>query len=66
MATDNSILYRMMDDNCEQCGKPIMSEGVSLWIAPLDDLEHEKLAVFCDEACIDLWWEDPMFGYVGK
>ena len=57
--TDNSSLYRMLGDNCEQCGKPIAGAFVRIWVEDNNPC-GERPALFCDDVCLEKWWKEPV------
>lgn len=52
-------LYALLDVRCEHCGEKIEHEPDRIHIEDLDEPSGERVAYFCDDFCLDKWWNQP-------
>lgn len=55
----NDELYNLLDVRCEHCGNKIEVEPDVIYIDAPEEPSGERPAYFCDDYCLDKWWNDP-------
>jgi hypothetical protein len=55
----HEFMYKLFDVNCEQCGKSIEKAPSIIWIDSPTDTNHERPGYFCNDECIELWFNSP-------